>query len=128
MKQTFEAWHSEDDSGTEATLSTPEGIERLRVRGQLGQNPQLLWRIEADTWEEAMAIHSLRLGCGPYIPQGEAAPCPRCRAWYYPKGSAQCWRCGATPPVKKQGPERRSTAKKRTVSRKPVRGRRKSAG
>lgn len=53
-----------------------------------------LYAFEAATWEEACAIHHLRMGFEPYVPAGEAAPCPRCEAWYYPEGSGACWRCG----------------------------------
>jgi hypothetical protein len=54
----------------------------------------LLWRIEAATPEEALAIHHLRLGFEPYKPMGEPAPCPKCGAIFYPEGSGECWRCG----------------------------------
>jgi hypothetical protein len=40
-----------------------------------------------------MAIYNIRRGFGPYKPMGEAAPCPKCGAAYYPEGSAQCWSC-----------------------------------
>ena len=52
-----------------------------------------VWRVEAGSHEEAMAIYNIRRGFGPYEPLGEAAPCPRCGAAYYPEGSAQCWNC-----------------------------------
>ena len=48
------------------------------------------WRVEIGSYEEAMAIRNLRLGSGPYVPQGEAAPCPACGSMCYPEHSAQC--------------------------------------
>jgi hypothetical protein len=53
----------------------------------------LLWRCEAGSYEEAMAIRNVRLGYAPYVPVGEPAPCPRCGAQSCPGGSAQCWNC-----------------------------------
>ncbi len=66
---------------TSGTLATPEATE-------------LLWRIEAETYEEAMATYHLRLGYRPYRPNGPATPCPTCGALIYAEGSGQCWRCG----------------------------------
>jgi hypothetical protein len=54
----------------------------------------LLWRIEAATWEEASAIHHLRMGWEPYKPMGEPSSCPRCGSIFYSEGSGECWRCG----------------------------------
>ena len=53
----------------------------------------VLWRVEAATWEEAMAIRNLRCGFEPYKPAGEASPCPDCGALHYAEGSGQCWNC-----------------------------------
>ena len=39
-----------------------------------------VWRVEAGSYEEAMAIYNIRRGFGPYKPMGEAAPCPKCGA------------------------------------------------
>lgn len=52
-----------------------------------------VWRVEAGSHEEAMAIYNVRRGWGLYKPLGESAPCPKCGAAYYPEGSAQCWDC-----------------------------------
>lgn len=75
--------------------------DRMQISLVGGEEPppqddcvELLWRIEAATSEEASAIHHLRLGWEPYKPIGEAAPCPKCGAMFYPEGSGECWRCG----------------------------------
>jgi hypothetical protein len=53
---------------------------------------QPLYDFEAATWEEAMSIHNLRQGFGPYMPAGEPEDCPVCGVPYYPDGSGVCWR------------------------------------
>ena len=60
----------------------------------LAEGFELLWEFEANSGEEAMSIHFVRLGFAPYIPNGPAPPCPKCDAQYYPEGYAECWRCG----------------------------------
>src|SRR5689334_30513 len=70
-----------------------EQMERYRREGTLGPRAVLLYSFEAATHEEAQAIHSLRMGWGPYRPEGEPKPCPTCGAFYYPEGSGECWRC-----------------------------------
>jgi hypothetical protein len=52
----------------------------------------LLYIVKAESWEEAMAIHHLRQGFEPYVPQGKPETCS-CGAVYYPEGSGQCWKC-----------------------------------
>ena len=88
----YTAWH---DGKTKSCMLVPgEGPPRY-LNGSLQPDCEvLLWRIEAATWEEAMAIHNLRQGHGDYVPMGEAKPCPKCGAMYYPEGSGECWRCG----------------------------------
>jgi hypothetical protein len=54
----------------------------------------MLYAIDAESPEEASAIHNLRMGWGPYKPMGEPAPCSVCGSMYYPQGSAWCWKCG----------------------------------
>jgi hypothetical protein len=54
----------------------------------------LLYKIQAETYEEAMAIHHLRMGWKPYNPEGAPAPCPKCNSLLYPSGSGVCWKCG----------------------------------
>ncbi len=48
-----------------------------RAKGLLAPNAEMLWEIDADTWEEAMAIRNLRMGFEPYKPLGAGQPCPR---------------------------------------------------
>jgi hypothetical protein len=82
----------QESSGTSLLPASAEA--ETRDKGLLQPDAELLWEIEADTWEEAMAIRNLRMGFGPYVPVGEAQPCPKCSAAFYPEGSGQCWRCG----------------------------------
>ncbi len=88
----YEAW--EDPTDSSVTLSTIDGIADLRKKNLLSASAQLLYRFEAATFEEASAIHALRMGNSPFRPVGPPADCPRCGATYYPESSAQCWRCG----------------------------------
>jgi hypothetical protein len=69
-------------------------VAQQRHDGQLRETAALQYEFVAETWEEAMAVHCLRQGWAPYLPQGEASACPRCTANYYPEGSGDCWRCG----------------------------------
>jgi hypothetical protein len=55
---------------------------------------EMKFRIQACTWEEAMAIYHLRVGIEPYKPAGEPGRCPKCGSIYYPEGSGECWSCG----------------------------------
>jgi hypothetical protein len=68
--------------------------EERRSKGLLSDRATMLYSFEAATHEEAFAVHALRMGWQPYRPVGEAAPCPRCGALFYPEGSGECWRCG----------------------------------
>ena len=91
MKRVFTAWRSLD--GLQTSLVHGEAPPRF-ANGELQPDCEVkLWRLEVGSYEEAMAIHNLRRGCGPYIPQGQAAPCPRCGSMYYPENSGQCWNC-----------------------------------
>jgi len=89
-RQLFEAWQV----GTEITFGTAASIAGQRSKGLLAETAKHLYTIEAHTWEEASAIHHLRMGFEPYKPQGTAKPCIECGAFVYPEGSGQCWRCG----------------------------------
>ena len=55
---------------------------------------EIIFRIQACTWEEAMAIYYLRMGYEPYKPAGNPGNCPKCDSFFYPSGSGECWRCG----------------------------------
>ena len=92
--QRYEAWKSPD--GKEISLASPQGILRLRESGLLPGDSTMLYAINAESPEEASAIHHLRMGWEPFKPLGDAAPCPSCGAMYYPKGSGWCWKCGET--------------------------------
>ena len=89
----FEAWSSAN--GTEVCVATEAQARELRAAKSLGDYPKLMYSIEASTWEEAMAVHHIRMGWEPYQPSGEAQPCPhKCGALYYPQGSGFCRNCG----------------------------------
>ena len=90
MKQRFEAW---SEAG-QLSFGSAEFIADQRAKGLIGAAAEFLYVVEADTWEEASSIHNLRMGFGPYTPEGSPEPCPKCNAWFYPQGSGQCWRCG----------------------------------
>jgi hypothetical protein len=95
MRKTYEAWAEGDGpTWTSITLATAEGIEEQRAKGLLPPNSRLRYRIDADTWEEAMAVHHVKMGWSPYQP-GKAQLCPNdCGALFYPDGSGECPRCG----------------------------------
>lgn len=93
MKKQYEAWSDETDRSI--TVATPDGIQELRSKGLLSEGAKLLHRIEADTYEEAMAVHNIKMGWNPYVPMGAAQECPRgCGAMFYPGGSGECPNCG----------------------------------
>lgn len=83
----FEAW-SNDES---VTLISKDHPQKSKL---VGDYAELLYIIEAATWEEACAVRNLRQGWSPYQPIGQHDLCPQCSAIYWPEGSAQCWRCG----------------------------------
>ena len=88
----YSVWSNKD--GDKNTMISGEGHPKAVDGSLLSDCEVLLWRIEAATWEEASAIHHLRMGWEPYRPMGESSPCPKCGAAFYPQGSGQCWRCG----------------------------------
>lgn len=88
MKKIYEAW---TDDGV--LFSTVEGIAWHRQKGLLGESARFLHRVDADTHEEAMAVHHLKMGWEPYKP-GKPAVCPYCGAYFYPEGSGECPNCG----------------------------------
>jgi len=75
-----------EDKTIEVTLA-----DREPTAGSL-----LLYEFEAATWEEAMAVHHIRMGWRPYVPEGEAEVCPVHGGYvvFYPDGSGTCWKCG----------------------------------
>ena len=92
VKQIFECWVNRDK--TEISLMSREEAQRNIETDGLTKADLLEYSIEADTWEEACAIHNLRQGWGGYNPMGEPEPCPKCGSWFYPQGSGECWQCG----------------------------------
>jgi hypothetical protein len=88
----YQCWFDPEDSGL--SLLRFQDVQRNRDGGQLSDRAILQYSFIAHTGEEAMAIHSLRQGWAPYLPMGEAAPCPTCGANYFPEGYGDCWRCG----------------------------------
>lgn len=91
MMRIFTSWGSKDDEYPHTVVSG-EGPPQFKDGTLFPDCEQLFWRIEAATWEEAMAIFHLRRGWESYKP-GRAEPCPDCGALYYPEGSGQCWQC-----------------------------------
>jgi hypothetical protein len=87
----YTAWAASD--GSEVTLIEGTGLPVFSDGNQQPDCGQLLYRITAATWEEAQAIHHLRMGWRPYDPGSAPAKCERCGAIYYPSGSGECWRC-----------------------------------
>ncbi len=88
----YQCWSDQSDHSI--SLVRLDAVDVLRSRGSLSDDATLLYTVPAETGEEAMAVHHLRQGFEPYQPQGKAAPCPKCKAIYYPEGYGDCWRCG----------------------------------
>jgi hypothetical protein len=88
----YRAYKSESESCIWVLVAGQE--EELGAQNIHAADAVLLWEIDANTYEEMMAIHSLRCGFGPYNPMGEPENCPKCAAYFYPLGSGDCWRCG----------------------------------
>ena len=92
VKHIYQCWITPD--GTNITFTTRENAQKLKEQGLIIREAFLQYSIEAETFEEASAIHSLRQGWGAYKPIGEPKPCPKCDSWFYPQGSGECWKCG----------------------------------
>ncbi|MFG6433329.1 hypothetical protein [Roseateles sp. LYH14W] len=84
----WSVWTNADDS--QISLTPGEGPPRFGNGTSDPGATTRLWLIEAATYEEAATIHHLRLGWGTYKPMGEAAPCLRCGALFWPEGSGVC--------------------------------------
>ena len=90
MKYRFEAWA--DDEGV--TFAPDEGIKWQKNKGLMGKNSKFLYAVDADTPEEAMAVHHVKMGWEPYKP-GAPKLCPKgCGSYFYPEGSGECPKCG----------------------------------
>jgi hypothetical protein len=93
MKQIFEAWDDPDNNSI--AFATIESINSQKSKGLISERAVFLYRVKADTWEEAMAVHHQKMGWEPYKPEGKPEICPNgCGGSYYPDGSGQCPNCG----------------------------------
>jgi len=93
MKKIYEAW--EDEENCYMPFAAAEGILEDRSRGLISANAKFLFRVEADTWEEALAVRNIKMGWSPYIPEGKPQSCPReCGSIFCPEGSGECPNCG----------------------------------
>ena len=59
-KYIYECWKSLDE--TEITFTTRENAKELRTQGLISEDAFLEYSINANTLEEACAIHNLRQG------------------------------------------------------------------
>jgi hypothetical protein len=92
MKRTYEAW--QDGDGLAVAFAPRDGIQELRDKNLLPEDATLLFSVDADSFEEALAIYHLRMGWEPFRPEGKSSPCPKCGAQVYASGSGECWKCG----------------------------------
>lgn len=83
----FECWEMEDGSIQFGTY------ESNRKSAPKEERKRLVHCVDLPTFEEALAVHHLRMGWGPFKPMGNAEPCPACGAFYYPEGTGACYRC-----------------------------------
>jgi hypothetical protein len=95
VKKIFEAWVEEEPDVHAILLAMLETVAEHRTKGLLAATAKFLHRIEVDTYEEVKAVHHIKMGWEPYIPEGDAEPCPRgCGSCFYPRGSGECPNCG----------------------------------
>lgn len=87
----YESWHDHDNDSI--SLSSAKEARREKRMKIIGPRSKLLWSFTASTFEEAMSIQNLRCGYAPYNPIGQAEECSVCGSYYYPNGSAECWKC-----------------------------------
>jgi hypothetical protein len=66
MKKVYECW--EESKGTEMTEISFFPSDNDVARSLLKAGARLIYRIEARSWEEAMAEHHKRQGWEPYRP------------------------------------------------------------
>src|SRR5260370_15003962 len=100
MTKTYEVWNLEYEDGSGMiSLLTSEQTEDERSKGLVDPKSRLMFRIQAETYEEALAVRNMKLGWSPYIPNGQAAWCPNgCGAVFYPAGHHECPNCGLISP------------------------------
>src|SRR5882724_489413 len=83
MVKTYEVWIDKDVDGSMLSSGTAEQMEDQRSKGLLGAKPRLLFTIQAETYEEMLAVRNIQLGWSPYVPNGRPAHCPTCSAIFY---------------------------------------------
>jgi hypothetical protein len=88
----YQVWSDPEDNSL--SLLRFQDVKQSRDQGQLSNRAVLRYNFIANTGEEAASIRNLREGWAPYLPMGDAAPCPKCGAMFYPEGYGDCWRCG----------------------------------
>lgn len=86
MLKKYSCWHAKDGSQT----SFHPG-EELHPWDSI-EDFDLAYIIQAETFEEAVAVHYLRMGWSPYKPMGQPIECPNCKNYFY-LGSGECF-CG----------------------------------
>jgi hypothetical protein len=96
MRKVYEAWAEFDGPvWTSISFGAIEGIEEQKAKGLIRPAAKLMYRIEADTFEEALAVHYIKMGWSPFQPAGKPKPCPNsCGAVFYPEGSGESPNCG----------------------------------
>lgn len=88
MLETYAYWENTDR--TEGQFSIFSREPQL----DLDNKPmRLIYTLQAETGEEASAVHYLRMGFSPYYPMGEAIKCPKCSHGHYYLGGGYCY-CG----------------------------------
>jgi len=90
MLKTYAYW--ENAEGTEGHFQEDQE-DTLDPTDTDGIPMWMIYILKAETFEEAMAVHNLRMGFSPYQPMGEPIKCPQCSHGYYYLGSGKCF-CG----------------------------------
>ena len=87
----YQAWKDAES----VTCATLKAFNYQKKTGLVDDHILILHIIEAETYEEAMAVHHIKMGWDPYIPAGNAVLCPNnCGSYFYPEGSCTCPKCG----------------------------------
>ena len=89
--KTYTVW---GNKGSAHTVVAGEDQPKFADGRLMPDCEEIIFSIQACTWEEAMAIYYLRMGHEPYKPAGKPDNCPNCDSIFYPSGSGECWRCG----------------------------------
>ncbi|MEM5733839.1 hypothetical protein AAEI00_19320 [Shewanella algae] len=92
MKYIYSAWALKGEKIAHTIVAGEEPFKF--ADGSIDKDcEERLYIIEAETYEEAMAIYHLRQGWEPYLPIGKPEPCPSCGSTIYPGSSGECWKC-----------------------------------